>query len=151
MHPFKTMTSQAELADLPENSVACPAGRPDLGVIKTGPDSWTAFGIPGTHSTGWAWSWVGGEDPAEAWLLWSPEVPAPYVPPVVWRTTIPSRIPRVKTHRTRGYARAAITGAMYAGRAHDDMLIEELDSRTGKFILLHSIADGDPISSLPWK
>lgn len=153
MNPIRSLTSAAELAALPNYSIACSPQIPDWAAVKTGDDSWMIFGAEGTRDNAWTWGWLSEGYPAEAWLLWDPEGPAPHVPPKVWRTTIPGRTPLVKLHKTLGHARSAITNRVgaYPHFAQDDMRVEELDTRTNQFFVLHDIRSGTREDSLPWK
>ncbi|MCC3299805.1 hypothetical protein [Arthrobacter caoxuetaonis] len=153
MHPIRVLKSQSELAALPNYSIVSSPENPDWGAVKNGDDSWMIFGAEGTRDSAWAWGWLSEGIPAEAWLLWDPTGPAPHVPAKVWRTTIPDRSPEVKLHKTLGHARSAVTNRIssYPGFAHYDMRIEELNTATNQFFVLHDIRSGTRLDSLPWK
>ncbi|MGK3708565.1 hypothetical protein [Arthrobacter sp. IK3] len=153
MNPISTVTSQAALAELPVHAVVCLPGTPDWGAVKTADDAWTAFGTAGTCSSEFVWKWLNQGTPAAVWVLWDPEAPAPHVPPVVWRTTIPGRRPETKLHKTLGHARGAITHRVgtYPYFAEHDFRIEELDPRTNEFFVRHFIRQGTRMDRLPWK
>ena len=163
MEPLRIITTPEELAALRIDSIICPPRIPSSALRK----SWASFtpndgrsdifvGFESTRE--WnideAWTILTMHCPAgapEAWVLWDPAAAAPVpLKPSSWRTVIPGRRPLRKAHTSLGYAKAAITHAMYNGVAHEDMVLEELNPATGKFETLFAVPKGTPKIQMPW-
>jgi hypothetical protein len=158
-----TVQHPEELAALSIDAIACPPRLPVSALRK----SWTSFtpnggrndifvGFESTRewSIDEAWQILTMHCPAgapEAWVLWDPAAAAPApLKPSSWRTVIPGRRPLRKAHTSLGYAKAAVTHAMYNGVAHEDMVLEELNPATGRYETLFAVPKGTPKTQMPW-
>lgn len=163
MEPFSIIKTPEELAALRIDAIVCPPRIPSsalrkvwAGVVPNGGRSDVYVGFESTSKWGidQAWSILTMHCPADAdevSVLWDPAAAAPEpLKPSSWRTTIPGRRPLRKAHTSLGYAKAAVTHAMYNGVAHEDMVLEELNPATGKFETLFAVPKGTPKTQMPW-
>jgi hypothetical protein len=163
MEPFSIITTPEELAALRVDAIICQPRVPSSALRK----AWTSF----TPNDGRSDMFVGFESPREwnlvqawtiltmhcaadapeAWVIWDPAAVSPEpLKPSSWRTIIPRRRPLTKAHTSLGYAKAAVTHAMYNGVAHEDMELQELNPATGVFETLFSVPKGTLKTQMPW-
>jgi hypothetical protein len=163
MEPFRIITTPEELAALRVDAIVCPPRFPGHAYRKawTGmvpnegrSDLYLGFGSTRELDQREVWAILTMHCPAdapEAWVIWDPAAPTPEpLKPSSWRTIIPGRRPHKKAHTSLGYAKAAVTHAMYNGVAHEDMELQELNPATGKFETLFAVPKGTPKSQMPW-
>jgi hypothetical protein len=91
-------------------------------------------------------------DAPEVWVLWDAAATAPEpLKPSSWRTVVPGRSPKLKSHTTLGNAKAAVSSRVYGDNgATVEMSIWQDNPTNGDFVLLHVIPAGTPKSQLPW-
>lgn len=150
MNFFRMTNSLEDLAALPVRSVVCNPFEPRLVALKTSLTHWSVSGRDEGVRSDALWALLSAAGEGRVQVLWDPSAPTPVYDPVVWRTTIPGRTPKVKIHKKLGHARSAVTRHLHQTRG-DLMLIEELNPLTGKFFWLHEVYRGTRLSDLPWK
>ena len=164
MEPFRIITTPEELAALRIDSIVCPPRLPGTAYRKawTGmianegrSDLYVTFESARESDAREAWAILTMHCPVdapEAWVLWDSAAVAPEPPkPSSWRTVVPGRSPKLKSHTSLGHAKSAVSSRVYGDRGATVEMSSWQDNPTnGDFVLLHVIPAGTPKSQLPW-
>jgi hypothetical protein len=164
MEPFRIITTREELASLRIDSIVCPPKNPAQAMRKAWAgvipneglsDIYVSFESTSEWGIDQAWQILTMHCPLdadEAWVLWDSAATAPEpAKPNSWRTAVPGRSPKMKSHTTLGHAKAAVSSRVSETRGTSvEMTIWEDNPVTGDFDLLHVIPVGTIKSQLPW-